>query len=108
MLIDAGHLPVARADRLSTPADSLLTVHYEELLRNDRGRRLAVVDLAATRATHGSVRMIGGHGIYVPTPGFTGEARFRYTIRDRGGRTDAGWVRVTVGASQAIDVGDMP
>lgn len=97
MLADVQHTPVARADQLATPADTLLTVLYGQLLANDRGRRLAVVDLAATRATHGSVRMIGGHGIYVPADGFTGEARFRYTIRDRDGATDAGWVRVAVG-----------
>lgn len=97
MLIDVQHQPVARADRLATPADSVLTVYYRDLLGNDSGRRLAVIDLTPTRATHGSVRMIGGHGIYVPADGFTGEARFRYTIRDRDGATDAGWVRVTVG-----------
>lgn len=96
MIADVQHTPVARADRLSADADSLLMVMYDQLLANDRGRRLAVVDLAATRATHGAVRMVGGHGTYVPAPGFTGEARFRYTIRDGRGGTDSGWVRVTV------------
>ena len=97
MLADVHHVPVARADHLTTAPDSLLMGMYADLLANDRGRRLAVVDLSATRATHGAVRMIGGHGTYVPAPGFTGEARFRYTVRDRAGATDAGWVRVSVG-----------
>jgi hypothetical protein len=109
MPVDVNHAPVARADRVATAIDTLVYVLYPQLLANDspgpgdRGQRLRVVDVAATPGTHGTVRMVGGHAYYVPAPGFAGQARFRYTVRDNGGtehggvNTDSGWVRVTVG-----------
>jgi hypothetical protein len=94
--------PVARTDHLTGHTDTPLIVLYGRLLSNDspgrgeHGQRLRVIGVADDPESPGHVFITGGHAVFVPASGFDGTARFRYTIRDSGGRTDTGTVRVTV------------
>jgi hypothetical protein len=99
---DANRAPIARTDRLSAHADTPLIVLYGRLLSNDspgrgeHGQRLRVIGVADDPDSPGFVLVTGGHAVFVPASGFVGTARFSYTIRDRGGKTDTGTALVTV------------
>jgi hypothetical protein len=102
-VLPVNHAPIARTDHLTTTVDTPLTVLFGQLLANDsagrgeRGQRLWLVEVADDPDSPGSVLVTGGHAVFVPEQGFVGTARFTYTIRDRGQKTDTGKVLVTVG-----------
>ncbi len=94
--------PIARTDQLTAKADTPRIVLWRDLLGNDSagrgesGQRLRVVSVTDNPDSPGTVFITGGHAVFVPAAGFVGTARFRYTIKDGGGKTDTGRVRVTV------------
>lgn len=94
--------PIARTDHLTVHADTPLIVLYRRLLSNDspgrgeHGQRLRVISVDDDPESPGHVFVTGGHAVFIPAAGFVGTARFSYTIRDRGQKTDTGTVVVTV------------
>ena len=102
LAVPVNKAPIARPDHLTTTVDTPKIILWGQLLSNDspgrgeRGQTLRVTGVADDPDSPGSVFVTGGHGVFVPAAGFVGTARFRYTIRDSGGKTDTGTVRVTV------------
>ena len=97
--------PIARTDHLAATAGTPKIVLWRDLLGNDSpgrgeaGQRLRVIGVDDDPDSPGTVFVTGGHAVFVPEAGFVGRARFSYTVRDGGGKTATGTVRVTVSGS---------
>lgn len=97
--------PVANGDTGSTPADTALSFPPASLLGNDRDPDLDPLTIASVQqAVNGSVSMVGGNVVFLPTPGYTGPASFTYTVSDGQGGLATATVDVLVTPAVAAPV----
>lgn len=82
-------------DYYSVPKNGSVNVYFTDLLANDLGQNLQVVNGAPP--LHGSVTPILGGGRYTPTTDFVGTDNFTYTAQDVFGQTKTARVYVEVG-----------
>lgn len=89
--------PIAAADSLTTPEDTLLVINLSELLQNDsdvEGSALSIVGVAS--GTGGTATLHGNGTIsFMPAANFTGDATFTYVVSD-GSTQSTGTVTVAV------------
>lgn len=90
--------PIATDDRVTTQAGQTVAIAPATLLANDRdveGDTLQITGVSG--AINGRVeRENSGTIRFTPNTGFTGEARFTYTVADSAGATDEATVTVTI------------
>ncbi|WP_342640293.1 Ig-like domain-containing protein [Rhodoligotrophos ferricapiens] len=89
--------PVAGKDRVYGLAEKPVTISAASLLGNDRdadGDELTLTEVGG--AVNGTVALVEGKVVFTPADGFTGDARFTYTISDGNGGEATGEVTVTV------------
>ncbi|MBL8387903.1 MAG: tandem-95 repeat protein, partial [Hydrogenophaga sp.] len=98
--------PVATNDSTVTPTNTPVTVN---VLGNDAdpdGDPLTITQIngspiieggPAVSVPNGTVALVGGQLVFTPTPGYTGNANFQYTIKDPAGVTASATVTVKVG-----------
>ena len=101
---DGQEAPVARDDAAETLAGQRLAIAHAELLANDSDAdrdALTVTAVAPSAATHGTVALAGTSAVYVPEPGYTGDATFAYTVSDGHGNTASANAIVAVRGAQA-------
>jgi hypothetical protein len=96
--------PVAVDDSKSTSKNKALVFPALDLTANDsRGpgnensQMLTVTAVAGTENTHGTVSLEAGTITYVPATGFSGVARFDYTVQDNGTTNGAADPKSAVG-----------
>ncbi|MFO1171813.1 MAG: VCBS domain-containing protein [Hyphomicrobiaceae bacterium] len=99
----ADDAPVAAADPgLATDEDTALSVQAAALLANDTDADLALGDaltlVSVQDGVHGTVALAQGAITFTPSPDFSGEASFTYTVRDLKGASSTALVTVAVGA----------
>lgn len=106
--------PVAAADQgFSTVEDTSLRLSAAALLANDTdadawlGDALALVSVQD--AAHGTVALAQGAVVFTPSPGYSGDASFSYTVRDLKGATATARVHLNVDAvdGQPTITGDL-
>jgi serine/threonine protein kinase len=97
----------ARADSLSLGGQQRYTIPAPKLLANDRGKALHVVGITGRRTLHGALSLSrnGKQLVYVPDGGFSGLARFSYTVRDAAGNVGVGNVALRVHGLTAAERG---
>ncbi|MDZ4262981.1 MAG: Ig-like domain-containing protein, partial [Pseudomonadota bacterium] len=89
--------PTAVADTGTTLRDTALTFTPAELLGNDTdpdGDTLTIDSVQG--AVNGSVALVGGNVVFVPTTGYHGPASFTYTVADGHGGTSTATVTIDV------------
>jgi Ca2+-binding RTX toxin-like protein len=89
--------PVANTDSATTAQNTAVTLEASTLLANDtdaNGDSLTLTEVS--NPVNGSVTFSDGNVIFTPTPNFTGNASFDYSISDGQGGTASGLVNVTV------------
>jgi hypothetical protein len=94
--------PVALDDTAFAPAGSSVLL---DVVANDTdldGNPLGLTAVTPGPETNGAVGVEAGKARYTPTAGFSGQARFDYTVSDGAGGTDIGTVVVTVGDAAPI------
>lgn len=88
--------PVAAADTASVQQDASLSIPVATLLANDSDPEAATLTITGvTNGSGGTVSLVGGNVVFVPTAGYSGPASFTYTLSD-GVNTATGTVNVTV------------
>jgi hypothetical protein len=93
-------LPVANDDTVETEQDTLISISETDLLSNDTdddGDHLVIE--AVNNAEHGKLNFNQGNIEFTPASGFTGDARFEYTVSD-GKESVRAMVTVVVKASK--------
>jgi len=93
-------LPIAKDDTVETEQDTLISISETDLLSNDTdddGDRLTIE--AVNNAEHGKLNFNQGNIEFTPASGFTGDARFEYTLSD-GKESARAMVTVVVKASK--------
>jgi hypothetical protein len=93
-------LPVANDDTVETEQDTLISISETDLLSNDTdddGDHLVIK--AVNNAEHGKLNFNQGNIEFTPESGFTGDARFEYTVSDGKDSANA-MVTVVVKASK--------
>jgi hypothetical protein len=94
--------PAPKPDSLELEGKQQYVVALSRLLRNDEGRGLEVVGVGGGARLRGQVRLRGSSLEFVPDGGYSGAARFTYTVEDRNGNFGVANVSVQVkGLSQA-------
>jgi hypothetical protein len=90
--------PVAQDDGgLSTRANTAKTISAQTLLANDTDIDGNVLSIASVmNPVGGTVALVGGNIVFTPTAGFTGTARFDYTVSDGRGGQDVGRATLSV------------
>ncbi len=99
LLAIANHRPVAREDAFPRLPGQPLTLSVTNLLANDSdpdNDPLTVLELTATSAGRGTVRLVEGVITYTPPPGADQPDTFTYTISDGFGGAATGLVRISV------------
>ena len=90
--------PTLTADTAATNEGVSLTIAATDLVANgndvDTNDSLSLSGVG--NALNGSVEIDGGNVVFTPTPGFTGDATFEYTVSDGNGGTATETVTVTV------------
>lgn len=93
-------LPVPNDDTVETEQDTLISISETDLLNNDTdddGDHLVIE--AVNNAEHGKLNFNQGNIEFTPASGFTGDARFEYTVSD-GKESARAMVTVVVKASK--------
>ncbi|CAA0100461.1 Uncharacterised protein [Starkeya nomas] len=89
--------PVAANDSFEVNAGAAASLATALLLANDTdadANPLSVVSVQS--GTGGTVKLQGDHVVFTPADGFTGEAKFTYTVSDGKGGTSSATVTVNV------------
>ncbi len=102
--------PGTEPDEITVKAGGSTTVTSADLIGNDHGTGLSVLDIPVDASgEHGTaIRNDDGTVTYTPKPGFSGTDEFTYTVTDRNGLTNTGTVSVrvtpvTAGGSTSTD-----
>ena len=96
----ANQAPTAVNDTVSASEDTSLTITAASLLANDTDPNVgdSKTLFSVQNPQNGTVSIVGGNVVFVPTLNFSGAASFTYTIKDAAGAMSTATVTVNVAA----------